>query len=421
MYEKTVLDNGLRVVSSTMPHTRSVCITIFVGAGSRYEPDDEAGISHFLEHLCFKGTARRPSSKDISETIDGIGGLLNGGTDKELMVYWVKVARHHFPLALDLLVDMLRNSKLDPVEMENERRVIIEELNMCVDSPQTRVDQLIDDLLWPGQPLGRDVAGTKETVSTITRDMMVDYISKHFVPGNAVVGIAGNISHEEVVSAVDAFLGDWADGPAAQWYPAHNEQHEPRLKVERRKTEQVNFCLAVRGLSQTHPDRYILNLINLVLGEGMSSRLFLEIRERLGLAYDVHSMVTFFHDSGSLNVCAGVAPKMVEDTVAAVVGELAKMKDTLVSNAEFTKAKEQGKGRLLLRMEDTRNVVGWVGGQELLTNHIRTVDDVISTVDAITPEDLQRVARDVFRTERLSLALVGPYSRESRLKRILKL
>jgi len=421
MYQKMVLDNGLRIVSSAMPHTRSVCICIFIGTGSRYEMAEQAGLSHFVEHLCFKGTERRPTAKELSETIDGVGGILNGGTDKELTVYWAKVARPHFLLALDLLGDMLRNSKFDPLDMENERKVIIEELNMCMDSPQSRVDMLIDEVIWPAQPLGRDVAGSKETVAAIDRNMLLDYLSTHYLPSNTVVSVAGDISHNEVVDAVMSALGDWPDGVPMSWVPADNGQDASRLVVEPRKTEQAHLCLAVRGISHMHPDRFILDLLNLILGEGMSSRLFLEIRERRGLAYEIHSHVSHFHDSGSVNICAGVDPKRVEDAIEAIVMELVKLREEQVSEAEVIKAKELGKGRLMLRMEDTRNVTGWIGGQELLMGHIRTVDEVISILDAVTASELQRVARELFVTNKLCLALVGPSFKERRLERLLKL
>ncbi len=421
MYQRTVLGNGLRVVSSDMPNTRSVCICIFIGAGSRYETPQQAGLSHFIEHLCFKGTERRPTGKEVSETIDGIGGVLNGGTDKELTVYWAKVARPHFLLALDLLVDMLRNSKYDPVDIENERKVIIEELNMCMDSPQNRVDMLIDEVMWPAQALGRDIAGSKETVTAIDRNMMLDYLPNTYLSSNTVVGVAGDINHREVVDSVAEVLGDWTDGTPGNWFPADNGQDESRFVAERRKTEQTHVCLAVRGIAHSHPDRFTLDLLNLILGEGMSSRLFLEIRERRGLAYEVNSHVSHFHDSGSVNICAGVDPSRVEEVVEAILLELVKLRDNRVSEAEIVKAKELGKGRLMLRMEDTRSVAGWTGGQELLLGHIRTVDEVVSILDAITASDLQQLAKKLFLTEKLSMALVGPSFKEGRLQKLLKL
>ncbi len=421
MYQKTVLDNGLRIVTSEMPHTRSVCISIFIGAGSRYELSEQAGLSHFVEHLCFKGTEKRPTSKEISETIDGVGGVLNGGTDKELTVYWVKVARPHYSVALDLLVDMLRRSKFDPVEIENERKVIIEELNMSIDSPQSRVDTLIDEVVWPDQALGRDVAGTKDTVNAVNRQMILDHMSRLYLPGNSVISVAGDISHDEVVDSIGKAFGDWPMGVVGHWFPAEDSQDAPRLTVESRKTEQVNLCLAVRGLSSQHPDRFILDLLNVVLGEGMSSRLFLELRERKGLAYDIHSHVSYFRDAGSLGVYAGVDSKKSELAVEGILQELIRLRDGPIPEVEIIKAKEMGKGRLMLRMEDTRSVSGWMGGQELLTDRILTVDEVVSIVDAITASDIQRVARELFLTSKLNLALVGPVRSRGRLGKLLKL
>ena len=421
MHQKTVLDSGLRIVTSAIPYVRSVCICIFIGAGSRYEVEDRAGISHFVEHMCFKGTERRPTSKIISETIDGIGGVLNGGTDKELTVYWARAARPHFDLSLDLLVDMLRNSKFETSEMDNERSIIIEELNMSMDSPQSRVDMLIDEVLWPNQALGRDVLGTKETVAAINRHMIIEYIGSHYLSNNTVISVAGNIEHDEVVQSITKALGDWSVKNANSWLPADNNQNSPRIAFEDRKTEQVNLCLALRGLSHLHPDRFILELLNVILGEGMSSRLFLEVRERMGLAYDIHSHLSYFRDAGAVSVYAGVDPTNVESLIEVVLGEVVRLRDEPIPEAELVKAKELGKGRLLLRMEDTRSVSSWIGGQELLTEHIRSVDDVVSIIDGITAADLQRVAKELFVTSNLNLALVGPVNNGGKIENLLKL
>lgn len=420
MYHKSVLENGLRIITSSMEHTRSVCINIFIGAGSRYERAEEAGTSHFIEHLCFKGTERRATSKEISEAIDGVGGMLNGGTDKELTIYWCKVARPHFLLALDVLVDMLRHSRFDAQDMERERQVIIEELNMTLDSPHERVNTLIDEVVWPEQPLGRDVAGSKEAVASLGREMLLGYLARQYLPNNTVVAVAGDIGHEEVVECVASAFADWERGTARPWFPAEDSQDFPRLHVEHRSVEQAHLCLALRGLSLLHPDRFYLDLLNVVLGEGMSSRLFTEIRERRGLAYDIHSYVDHFLDSGAVTIYAGVDPKRVTDTVAVILEELARLKDEVPAR-ELTKAKELTKGRLLLRMEDTRSVAGWMGAQELLTGQIRTVDEVSSIIDAITPQDLRRVAAQLLLTEKLNLAIVGPVNGEDRLFRSLRL
>jgi len=393
---------------------------IFIGAGSRYERAEEVGSSHFIEHLCFKGTERRATSKEISEAIEGVGGMLNGGTDKELTVYWCKVARPHFLLALDLMVDMLRNSRFDAQDMERERQIIIEELNMSMDSPPQRVNILIDEVIWPNQPLGRDVAGSKETVAALSREVLLEYLSRQYVPNNTVVSVAGDIGDEEVLASLSSVFGDWTTGTPQPPFPAEESQDEPRLHIEHRDTEQAHLCLSLRGLSTFHPDRFNLDLLNVILGEGMSSRLFLEIRERRGLAYDIHSYVDHFLDSGAVTIYAGVDPKRIDATTGAILEELRRLKDG-VPALELTKAKELAKGRLLLRMEDTRNVAGWMGGQELLTGRILTVDEVVSIIDAITPEDLERVARDLFITEKLNLAIVGPIAGGDRLGSLLQL
>jgi predicted Zn-dependent peptidase len=420
LYQKTVLENGLRVVTSSMPHTRSVCISIFIGAGSRYERVEEAGTSHFIEHLCFKGTDRRATAKEISEAIEGVGGMLNGGTDKELTVYWCKVARPHFSFALDVLMDMLRNSRFDAQSMDKERQVIIEELNMSMDSPPQRVNLLIDEVLWPDQPLGRDVAGSKETVTAISRQALLKYLAHQYVPNNVVVSVAGDISHEEVLASLTSAFGDWHQGVTQPWFSAQDSQETPRFRLERRDTEQAHLCIALRGLSYLHPDRFNLDLLNVILGEGMSSRLFLEIRERQGLAYDIHSYVDHFLDSGAVTIYAGVDLKRIDSAIEAILAELRRLKDE-VPETELTKVKELAKGRLMLRMEDTRSVSGWMGGQELLTGRILTVDEVVSIIDAITVPDLGQVAQELFTTEKLNMAIVGPFPSADRFQHLLQL
>jgi len=420
MYQKTVLENGLQLITSTMPHTCSVSIGIFLGTGSRYEKAEEAGISHFVEHLLFKGTQRRKTAKEIAEAIEGVGGVLNGGTDKELSIYWCKVARPHFPLALDVLVDMLRYSRFDPQDIEKERQVIIEEINHILDSPRQRVDMLIDELLWPGQPLGRDIGGSKAIVSILTRQDMLDYLAHQYLPNNAVVSIAGNITHEEALGSVGEAFSYWQKGKPQPWYSANDEQEKPRLRIEPRDTEQVHLCLALRGLSHTHPDRFILDLLGVILGEGMSSRLFTEIRERRALAYSIHSYIDHYLDTGSFITYAGVAPKNLPVAIEAIVEELRRLKED-VPEGELSKAKEFCKGRLLLRMEDSWNVANWLGGQELLLGKILTVDEVIAIIDSIQPQDLKRVAKGLLLTNGLNLAIVGPVKDEGYLQELLKM
>jgi predicted Zn-dependent peptidase len=411
MYNKAVLDNGLRVITSTMPHSRSVCLAIFVGAGSCYESKEEAGISHFAEHLFFKGTERRPTSKEITQDIEGVGGIINGGTDKEVTVFWCKVASSHFPIALDVLSDLLLNSRFDNKEIEREREVINEEINMNLDIPQQRVDMLIDELLWPEQPLGREVTGYKETVSSITREQLLNYVACRYMPNNTVLSIAGNIQHEEATAKIKPMFDKWAAGELLSGYITNDKQTEATLRIEPKDIEQAHLCLAVHGFSHSHPQRFTLDLLNTVLGGGMSSRLFMEIREHKGLAYDIHSYTEHFLKSGSFGIYAGVDPKKVEIALAAILEEVSKIKQGITAS-ELTRAKELSKGRLYLRFEDSQNVALWYGGQEILTRQILDIDDVIAIVDAITIGELKEVAEEILTDSGLNLAVTGPIKEE---------
>ena len=420
MYQKTSLDNGLRLITSVMPHTRSVCVSIFIGTGSRYESGDEAGMSHFIEHVLFKGTEKRPTARAISEAIESVGGILNGGTDKELTVYWAKVPQHHFALALDVLSDLLLRPRFDPEAIERERQVIIEEINMSRDMPSQRANMLIDELIWPDHPLGRDIAGDRESVMGITRDGMLDYLKRQYQPDNTVVSIAGNVQHPEMTGTVSQMLGSWTSGQPKSGYLAYEPGQARRLKIEKRKTEQAHLCLALPGLPLLHPQRFTLDLLNAILGEGMSSRLFTEIRERLGLAYSINSYVEHYLDSGAVTVYAGVEPKKLATAIRAILEQLAGLK-TPVAEAELTKAKEFAKGRLLLRLEDSRSVAGWLGGQEILTERILNPDQLISIIEAITAEELAELAQKLITDTGLRLAVVGPVAKEEPLEKLLAL
>ncbi len=419
-YRRTVLPNGVRILTSAMPTTRSASVSLYVGTGSRYERDEEAGLSHFLEHLLFKGTEKRPSAKEIAEAIDGVGGVMNGGTDRELTVYYSKVARPHLDLALDVIFDLVRRPLLDPNEFEKERQVILEELAMVADSPPQLTDLLLDATLWPEQALGRDVAGTPDSVSALTLKMAEEYLRRQYVANNVVIAVAGDIDHQETIDAVWATLGDWQPGTPSRWFPA-TDGHGPRCGLRYKKTEQAHISIAVRGLPLNHPDRYPLSFLSIVLGEGMSSRLFLELREKRGLAYDVHSYVSHFLDTGAFIVYAGVDPRKAVETIQVILEEIARLREEGPTSEELTKARELSKGRLLLRMEDTRAVSGWLGGQELLLGEVRSIDGAVAEMEAVTLEDLQRVARELLVPEQVHLAVVGPYRSDKRFVPLLQL
>jgi len=330
------------------------------------------------------------------------------------------VAQPHFTLALDVLVDMLLHSKFDPQEIDRERQVIIEEINMSKDSPSQQVDMLIDELLWPNHPLGRDTAGSKESVAAISRATMLDYLQSQYQPDNTVVAIAGNIQQQEAVTTVSQALGSWTKQQPRSGYSAYKEQQNPRLQVERREIEQAHLCLALPGLPLLHPKRFTLDLLNVILGEGMSSRLFTEIRDKLGLAYSIHSYVDHLLDSGSVTVHAGVEPKNLPTIIKAILEQLSQLKKP-VPESELSKAKELSKGRLLLQMEDSRNVAGWLGGQEILMERILNPDEVISIIDAITAEELKQIAQEIIAGNKLRLAVVGPVASDEPLEELLKL
>lgn len=414
MYQKTTLTNGLRLLTAPLPHTRSASVCIFIGTGSRYETASEAGVSHFIEHMLFKGTQRRPAAREISEAIEGVGGILNGGTDKELTVYWAKVPANYFWRALDVLSDMILNPRFDPEETDKERRVICEEINLSQDTPSQLVNMLIDEVLWPGHQLGRDIAGSQEMVTAMTLTAMLDYRKQQYHPANAVVTVAGSVGHDEAVSAITEMLGGWEGHQSPRDFAPFTPTKADRLRLVTRKTEQAHICLALPGLSLTDPRRFVLQMANIVLGEGMSSRLFAEIREKLGLAYSINSYLDHFQDSGALTVYAGVDKKNLETAISAIREQLHRLREPIPED-ELNRAREFAKGRLLLRLEDSRSVASWLGGQEVLTGKIITPDELIAIIDAITSDDIVRLANELINDNELRLSVVGPVRSEAKL------
>src|ERR1700694_1102370 len=301
-----LLPGGARRVTVAMPERLSSSIVVMVGGGSRLEDDRLAGVSHFIEHLFFKGTQRRASSKEIANAIEGVGGFINASTDKELTAYWVRVPSVHTELGLDVLFDLVSNSKLDPADIERERAVILEELKMYQDQPQDHVVNLFEELMWPGHPLGRDIAGTQESVSRLTRDDILEYANEHYRLPNVVIGAAGAVDEAEIVELVSPRLTLPADQNGSVPVVAPAPLGGARVLVRRKRTEQAHICVGVRAYSYLHPNRYVIDLLNTVLGEGISSRLFLNIRERLGLAYDVHSFAQKHRDTGYLCFYTGL-------------------------------------------------------------------------------------------------------------------
>ncbi|HKW60543.1 MAG TPA: pitrilysin family protein [Candidatus Dormibacteraeota bacterium] len=406
------LPGGARLVVQPMPERHSTCVVLMFAGGSRREDDRLGGVSHFIEHLCFKGTHRRPTPKEIADAVEGVGGFINASTDKELTAYWARVPAEHMQLGLDVLFDIVGNSRLDPVDVEKERLVILDELRMYQDQPQDLVQNLFEELIWPGHPLGRDIAGTEASVSRLSREDILEYADAHYRLPNLVVGAAGALDVRETRDLVAGGLSLRAEPDGQVEEAAPGPLEGPRVLIRRRDTEQAHICVGARAFSYLDPDRYGLDLLNTVLGEGMSSRLFLHIRERLGLAYDVHSFTQKHRDTGYLGVYIGVEPKKAVDAVNAVMDELRRLGETEVAEDELARAKEFTKGRLRLELETTNGVAFWLTYQELLLGGIKTLEEELALVDAVSAADVKRAADRVLGGP-MQMSVIGPFARDS--------
>jgi len=384
LYQKTVLPNGVRVVTSRMDHVRSASLILYFRVGSRYESDEQAGISHFLEHMVFKGTERRPDPIMLTQEIEGVGGILNAATSRESTNYWVKVPSAHLARAFDVLADMLRHSTFDPEELEKERFVIIEEIRGILDTPDDLIHDVIDELVWDGQSVGRPVIGSVETVSAITRDDLFTYLRTQYRPDRLVIAAAGDIHHEQVVELAEQYFGDLPASDVNTFVQAEVRQQEPRVRLLTRPTEQAHLCVAVPALPYTDDRRYVQDMIDAVLSSGMSSRLFQEIRERLGLVYEVYGYFREYADVGQGVVYAGTDPARVEQTIEAILREFDKLRREPVPADELERTKELRRGRIVMGLEDSRAVAGWIGSQEAVFGEILTPEEVMARIDAVT-------------------------------------
>lgn len=409
------LDNGLRVTTEEMAHMRSASATIWIGAGARYEDARVNGVSHFIEHMLFKGTPKRDSNLKISAAIEGVGGTINGFTNKETTCFLVKVPSESFGLGLDVLADMVLHSLFDPEAMERERGVVIEEIKMVRDRPDSWVHILLEEMIWPDQPLGRSVAGTEDVIRAITREQVMDYFESLYQPANMVVSVAGKVSAKEVREAVAGSLGARAGGKRGSLVPAKSVLEGPLTKIERRDTKQANLALGLPAYERLHPRRYALEILNVILGWGMSSRLFQEVRVKRSLAYSVGSQYSAYLDTGIVRVYAGVDPSRGATAVSVILEQLARMRDEKVGDEELRKAKDFYKGALALRLEDTLNLALRNGEHMVLTGKIVPVEEVLSKVEAVTARDIAEVASDLFKKEKLRLAAVGPFEKEDEM------
>jgi predicted Zn-dependent peptidase len=392
-----------------MPGMRSASISLFFTVGSRYESNAIAGISHFIEHMLFKGAQKYPSARHISEAIEGVGGIFNASTGKELTSYTARVPGEHLLAVLDVLADMVRHPLFDPLEIEKERSVILEELSSTRDDPQEWVSLLIDEAIWPRLPLGRDDAGSVETVAKITRRQMLDYLDENYRPNSLIISVAGNIDPTKISAAVESLFGEWQPHDRKSWTECQPPIDASPVILVEKETEQVNLCLGTLGIAYSSPDYYTLMLINAILGDGMSSRLFQAVREEQGLAYDIGSYFNSFAETGSFVVSAGVDPSQVEPAIQAIMCELTRICKTPVRVDELDRVKTYIKGGIVLGLEGTHQVSSWLGSQESLRGKIFDINEIIAKVEAVTPSDIQRVAQTCFAPQWCRLALIGPY------------
>ena len=413
--ERTEFASGLRVVTERMPGVRSVALGIWVLAGSRDEEPAISGSSHFLEHLLFKGTETR-SAQDIAEAFDAVGGDINAFTAKEYTCYYARVLDRDLPMAVDHLADMLQHSVIRQADLDAERHVILEEINMHEDSPEEVVHDVFTETLWPDHPLGRPILGAVKTIEDATRARVRGYYRTHYVPANFVVVAAGNLRHDEVVRLLKRSMATGrvrAKGADAKWHLREagvTPVPSGRDLVKRRKTEQAHICLGTNGLARTDPDRFAFLVVNTALGGGMSSRLFQEIREKRGLAYSVYSYHAQYTGAGLFTTYAGTTPSRAHETVGLLRRELAGMRDGGLTKEEFERAKGHVKGSLVLSLEDPGSRMSRLGKSEISHGEILTVDQTLRRIEAVTLDDARRVAERVL-SQPMTLTVLGPFNK----------
>jgi len=417
VFERTTLDNGLRVLTADLPHAQSVAVMISLAAGSRYETAESSGIAHFSEHMFFKGTERRPSARDIAGEIDAIGGEFNAFTGKESTMYYVKCAAESRDVALDVLVDMLRNSRFDPEEIDREKGVIVEEMNMYFDTPRDFIGGVYENLLYGDQPLGRDIIGTKETVRGATRETFTSFIDRWYRPERTVVGIGGNVG-DGLADRLEELLGSMEPCETGLPEAVKIEANGSSVKVHSKQSDQAHVILGARSYPMGHPDRYVLQLLSTVLGGGMSSRLFTEVRERRGLAYYVFGTNSAYTDAGSLYAQAGVDINRIDEAISTIAAELRRMAAEPVPDWELEKARAFAKGRFVLGIESPHGTIMYGLRREVLLGKAEEPETMLAGLDAVTVEDVQRVAQDVI--SQFKLAVIGPFDDAERFEKLLE-
>ena len=423
MFKKTVLENGLRLITVPMENANSVTVLILVGTGSKYETKEINGISHFLEHMFFKGTPKRPNTLEISETLDGVGGQYNAFTSKELTGFWAKVDKKNLDIALDWISDIFLNSNFDEKEISREKGVIIEELNMYLDTPTIYIGELWDDLLYGDQPAGWKIIGEKENILSFDRKKVVDYYKSHYDTSNTIVCVAGSFNQKEIGKKVKNCFENMSKSRAEDKIKVQENQKEPAVLIHNKKTDQTHFCLGVRGYDLFDRRRYAQSLLSIILGGNMSSRLFIKVRERNGLAYSIHTSTDSTSDTGYLVTQAGIDHKNLEKAIKLIVEEYKDLKNNKITEKELQKAKDYIKGVTSLSLDSSDNQASFYANQEILLGEIITPEEKFKRIDAVTINDILAVAKDIFIAEKMNMAVIGPVSEDKKdeFKKILTL
>jgi len=419
MFKKIVLKNGLRIITLSQKNTRAVTVLVLVKTGSKYEEKKISGISHFLEHSLFKGTKKRPSPMAVAEPLDKIGGIYNAFTGEDYTGYFAKVESSHFRLALDWISDIYQNSILPKNEIEKERRVIIEEINMYLDTPSVYIGDLWKKLLYNDQPAGWNIAGTKETVERMSREEIRNYMKSQYTASNTIVCIAGRINSKEAVLQAKKYFSKIRTSLPKNKVPVFEKQNRPKLLVHYKKTDQTHLALGVRAYNLFHPMRYAQRLLAVILGGMMTSRLFSRVRVKLGLAYYIKTEVDSDPDVGSLYTLAGINNRKVEEAVSVILEEYKKIRNKKVPKEELRKAKDYVKGITSLSLESSDALASFYGLQELLENRILTLEEKFKLIDRVTSEDILKVAKSIFKPFNLNLALIGPFKNKKKFEELL--